>query len=243
MDISCYTSAVGLASCACPCTTEQAPDGYNTSDSGLYIADLSPINNLEGLDDCSTPGNPWTVLSDARDRAIRTFIADTNAMLTRTNKMIRERYVGGIGEIKGRETITPAGTYAGLRVRLAPVKSGTLYITRIGGVFDTSGTVNVKIYDQFNNQVGAGAGYDITTVAGTHATTTVGLSLPTWTEWADEQEYFFVYTVDADNLPRNTKITCGCGGFNPKFSTVNPYDTNAKGARMDSLGEGRRVRF
>ena len=32
-----------------------------------------------GLDDCSSPGNPWTVMSKAREQAIKVYIADTNA--------------------------------------------------------------------------------------------------------------------------------------------------------------------
>lgn len=231
MDVNCYTTAVGLASCACPCLTDQAPENYNTSDSGLYITDLSPLNALDGLDDCNTPGNLWEVLADCRDRAIRSFIAATNSLLAQTNRMSRERYVGGIGQIKGRNVVTPAGTYAGVRIRCAPVKSGTLYIEKIGGVFDTSGTVNVKIYNQFNTQLGTVGGYNITTVAGQHAQVTVGLSLPTWTEWADVAEYFISYTVNPSNLPRENKVTCGCGGFNPLFNTTTPYDDRAKNDR------------
>lgn len=231
MDVNCYSTAVGLARCACPCVEGQAPSGFDTSDSGLYIADLLEIEGLEGVDNCSEPSNPWTILSDSKNLGIRAFIADVNSLMASTNTMVRQPYSGGLGEIKGRNVVTPTGAYAGVRIRFARVKSGEFYLEKIGGVFDQAGTVNVKIYDQFNNSVGNAAGYDITTVAGQHAQANVGLILPMFTEWSDAAEYFFAYTVNGSNLPRENKITCGCGGFNPSFNTEQAYDKNAKGSR------------
>ena len=47
-DTTCYIKAVGLASCACPCAADTAPTGWNDSDSGLYVADLAPLDALSG---------------------------------------------------------------------------------------------------------------------------------------------------------------------------------------------------
>ncbi len=219
MDISCFTSAVGLARCACPCLEDEAPEGFNDSDSGLFLADLAPFDALEGLDDCNTPGNPWEMLSNAREQGIIKFLNDINVKMHAHYRATRKPFQDGIGEAYARETVAPPGGYAGMRIRCAPIPHATLTIEKIGGIFEGVGSVSFNVYDRFNNLVSGP--HSITSVAGKLTeTTALSVSLPMYTPFADAQEYFIAYQVDDDNLPRNNKVHCGCGGT-PKF-TLDP---------------------
>lgn len=223
MDISCYETVIGLARCACPCIEDEAPEGFNDSDSGLFITDLAPLDALEGLDDCNTPGNPWEILANAREQAILAFISDVSALMMQRNKLARQPFRDGIGEGYARDTVTPSGAYAGIRIRCAPVRHGLMTLEKIGCIFDQTGTVAVSIYNRFNELVSGP--HNVSAVGGKLTELSVNIDLPPYTPWADAQEYFLVYQVDSDNLPRANKIHCGCGG-SPQFNTSQPFHTS-----------------
>lgn len=221
-DINCYIKSVGLASCACPCQQDGAPTGWNESDSGLFIADLMPLDALPGMDDCSTPGNPWAVLSRAREQAINNFIADTNALLARRAKPVRPNWFGSVGEGFAREVRTPSGAYAGLRLRCPQVRGAAITIEKVGGVFDTTGNVTLRLYDRYNAQIGSAV--TIAAVAGQHIQMPAGWVLPLDGAFGAQPEFFIAYQVGP--LPRATKINCGCGGFSAPFNCASPYYNN-----------------
>ena len=79
-------------------------------------------------------------------------------MLARRTKPRRVAFSGTVGETFARETITPTisgstspATYAGIRIRCAQVKGGSLVLEKIGGVFNQTGNVVVQIYDRYKS--------------------------------------------------------------------------------------------
>ena len=223
VDLSCFDGVLGLANCACPCLTDSAPEGYNDSTSGLYIADLIPLAMLDGADKCSEPDNPWNLLDTARTQGANQLLADLQKGLMGKNQLVRQPFKGMIGEKSARETVALSKTYAGVRISTPRIRGGYMRITRIGGIFNANGSVSVRIYDRFNNTVGAAV--VLTTVAGSHVSTACDISLPLWVEGAAWPEYFAVYTVNQANLPRANRIWCPtCTKRDiPSFNLDNPY--------------------
>lgn len=217
--VECLITSVGLANCACPCDEETAPEGWNDSLSGLFIADLVPLASIGSADDCTSPGNPWTALAKFRTQAATTFRSDLAAVLSKRNKETRATYKGGIGETASRDVVSLSKNYAGLRIHCAHVPHGMFLLEKIGGVFNANGTVLVYVYDRYNELL-AGE-YQIDTVAGRHSEVTLDppIELPTYTQFGEAAEYFLVYEKNASNLPRANRTMCPtCKGVSDVFS-------------------------
>lgn len=227
LDTTCLDGIVGLADCACACLEATAPTGYDMASSGLYIADILPVNMAEGADDCSDPDNPWNVLSKGASEGKAMLYKDIQAGLMKGNQLTRQPFSGVIGEKKSRDIVSLTKTYAGLRIWSRNIKGGYLRINKIGGVFDTVGTATVRIYDQFNNQIGSAV--NITTTAGTYATASTSIKLPLWQDGADDCQYFLSYTVASTPTPRAVRAWCPtCNGSTiPALSLERPYTTGA----------------
>lgn len=222
-DTSCFDGVVGLARCECPCRAETAPEGYNEATSDLFIADLVPFASIETASDCSDPANPWNILARAEQEAKGRVLADIKAGIMKSNQFSRPPWTGSIGEKLSRTTLAISSAYAGLRISAPRIKGGYFNLTRIGGCFSGTGTISVRIYNRFNETVGSAV--VLSTVAGQHVFTTCNISLPLWTDGAENPEYFAVYTVNQSNLPRDTRLFCSpCAKKSiPTFSKDAPY--------------------
>ena len=228
VDTTCFNNVVGLASCECPCRTDVAPEGYSTASSGLYIADLVPMQLIDTAADCSDPENPWNIMSRAITEAKVTLLKDIRAGLLKGNQYSRIPFTGMIGEKTARETMSVTNTYAGIRVRSARIKGGYLNVSRIGGIFAATGTVTVTVKDRFNNIVGSTT--TINTTAGVYSSASCNYSLPLWVDGADNPEYFFYYTANQANLPKQNRLWCTTCRREPLpiFNADHPYYSNNK---------------
>lgn len=223
LDTSCLDGVVGLADCACPCYTDTAPEGYNEATSGLYIADILPINMAEGADDCNDPDNPWNVLERGAIEGKSMLYKDIQAGLMKSNQLTRPSFTGLIGEKKSRDVLSLTKTYAGLRIWSPNIRGGYLRINKIGGVFNAVGSVVVRVYDQFNTKIGSDI--TLTTTAGGYVTANANLKLPLWQDGADNCQYFLSYTVADSPAPRGVRAWCPtCAGVQiPTFNLEKPY--------------------
>lgn len=218
--MACYDNIIGLARADCPCVDVAPAAGYSTSQSGLYISDLEPINTLRGYSECGE-ASIWAILSKARDEAVRTFKADTNALLAQYFRPRRDRFVGQIGEASGRDVYSTTKTYSGIRIACNPMRGGTLKITGIGTLFSASGTLSLSVYNSLNEQVVEP--FDVDILAGWKLNTLdTAIELPLYVDFDDRHEYFLVYNFDADNPAKLNNLSCGCGGFSPYYNTQNP---------------------
>lgn len=221
--MACYDNIIGLSRADCPCIDTAPEEGYNTSLSGLYMTDLTPLDNLEGLAECGA-GSVWDMLERSREDAVKAFIADTNAMMMDNFSPRREKFTGQIGEAVGRETLSTNNTYAGIRLAFNPMRGGRIKITKIGTLFSGAGTLTLKIHNSLNVEVWSGS----VTIANGWVLNTLGeaIILPTYVDFSDTHEYFLTYTYNPSNLPKLNKINCGCGGFVPWYDLSNPMWKN-----------------
>lgn len=217
--MACYDTIIGLARQDCPCIEDAPPAGYNTSDSGLFIADHPPFNEMEGFGECGQ-GSVWDILARAREQAILTFQADTNSALMSVFQPRRERFKGQIGEASGRETLTTDNTYAGVRLACNPMRGGVVKITHIGTLFSAAGTITLKIYNSLNQQVGSDI--TLTTANGFYLNTlATPVELPTYIDFDDQHEYFLTYQHNGAN-PAKVNSIAACCGFHARYDLENP---------------------
>lgn len=225
MDLSCYENIIGLSEVVCECLPD-APEGYNTSLSGLYLDKLTPLNNINDLSDCSTATDMWEMMSIARDEAIKLFVSDTNALLSKTYLLKRKPFKGSIGQAKHRELVSTQYQYLGVRLRAANILSGVLVIKNIGTIFQATGTVTVYIYDNDNELLET---IVLDTTAASHDLNMLAtpIELPLFKKYNEATEYFIIYEYSPLNKPYQNKLYCeGCGHGSLSFNTANPYYRN-----------------
>lgn len=210
MDITCIQNSIGLANCACPCQAANAPEGYNTSPSGLFVADLPGLGMLSGWESCEGQDNPWALLADARRIAAIQLASDIGVKLAENKAILRRNYTGWVGEQAANRALTLSKTYAGVRFELAPVKHGFVSLDKIGGVFSTVGTVALTLYDVEGQTL---ATANLTTIANRFASVslTESVSLPTVDRFGNPAQYFLAYTVSGAPTPLAIRTSCGCG--------------------------------
>jgi hypothetical protein len=215
---TCYDYIIGLYSGDCDCY-DYAPDDYNVSDSGLYLSDLLEPAFINALLNCDQGASIWDLMGITRDYAIKLFIADTNALLMKENKLTRLPFYGGIGRNKYTKTLDlNFGNYAGVRMFCADIVSGYLRIKKIGTIFDTTGTIDLMIYDNNATLIDT---ITLTTTADVHTQNVVDIELPLHDEYQDNLEYFFLYQVSSQ--PKNNDLSCNCEAWTPCFDVNRPY--------------------
>lgn len=233
-DLSCLDGVIGLARCACPCLSATAPVGYAAATSKLYIDDLLPLDMAGAGPDCESPTNPWNVLARGRTIGGTMFLNDYRNGLTKNTQSKRANFRGQIGEDVARGVLPLTGVYAGVHIPTVNMKGGYLHISKVGGVFDQTGTITARIYDQSNKT--HGSPIVINTVgspSGTLVEVAVDISLPLWTSSGQMAQYWLVYPVNQANLPRPIRVWCPCNGSPiPVYSTDAPYwkNTNSRQA-------------
>lgn len=223
LDTSCLNGVLGLASCECPCNTDIAPEGYNSSSSGLFLADLVPLSLVGEGSNCTDPANPWTMMDKARTQGANMVLNDVRSGIMKRNQYAKQKHNGMIGEKTAREVRSLTTTYSGVRISPPRMKGGYYHIISIGGIFNANGSISVQVYDRFNQTIGAPT--VLTTLAGQHVSTPCNISLPLWVDGATRAEYFLAYTVNQSNLPRDNRLFCpSCNRDQlPLFSLTHPY--------------------
>ena len=218
VDISCWDNIIGLSRTECTCYD---PVPTTLSNSGLYLDELVELRSIDGLINCETGSDIWELMDKARENATRVFQADVNREMLNYFQLRREPFYGNIGRVKYTKTKTvTTGDYYGVRFFCADIVSGVLKIKKIGTLFDTTGTVTLWIYNNFNELLHT---LTLNTTANTHNNNDItDIELPLHNGLVDNIEYFFVYQVGAIK-PKDNDIKCSCGGMNATFNTKKPY--------------------
>lgn len=244
MNVDCYQNAIGLARQQCPCQPE-APEGYNTSRSGLYLADIAPLSEIGNYNDCS-PGGVWDVLDNSRTQAVTTFIGDASALLMKNNKMRRQPWKGGLGTLKTSGVLVTGSAFQGLRICGAGIRGGEMVIDAIGTQFMTGGTFDVTFYDWQGNVV---AVRSVTAIAGKHNLTTLvdidgnpaPVTLPLFDDFCVMPQYYAVYDTALAPVPVGGQVVCGCGGTHDyyyNYSSPIFRPTKSRNTIGTTLGNG-----
>lgn len=218
----CYKYIIGLAEDDCACKATGRPADYNTSNSGLFLDQLSPIGSLTSSGECGT--DIWKMMQSALNVGVTKVVADTNALLSKRFTVKRAHAVDQVlGEIKGDTVHSSSKNYSVTRMVCAPVRSGYMKLKDIGAIFSGTGTTVLRVY---NNVEGHLFDMTLNTAANKHTTNavpTANIELPLHSKYVSNLEYYFVYQYDAINMPRQNKLSCGCGGWTPHFNLGSPY--------------------
>ena len=219
----CYDNIIGLSNIDCDCENVDRPDGYDTSLSGLHVSSLAPVSSL--VEKCSQ--GIWDQMETARSEAIKAFVADTNALMGKKLTLKRELVYGSVvGEIKSKYTYTNSKNYGLIRIACCPIRSGYFKLNSIGTVFSAVGSFDVELY---NNVDGLLNTYTVNTGSSKVINAIENLELPLYSKYVDVLEYYLVFLFNENNLPKDTKIDCGCGTkWKPKFDMDMPYYNSTK---------------
>lgn len=221
----CYTHIIGLSQSDCECTADERPADYNVSKSGLYLDELANVGTLVSLAECDK--TIWDIMGNAVTGGVKQFVADTNALLGRKYRLKRNAVTGEVlGQIKHKDTYQPAKNYAVVVLSCSPVRGGFMRLRKIGGTFRETAPVSVELRDNVNGLLRT---FTLNATADRHATTDVNEIFPLYSKYMQPLEYYLVYQFDANNLPADTEINCGCGGWTPIFNREQPYYRNVGG--------------
>lgn len=215
----CYDGIIGLSNEDCDCTATDRPVDYNQSQSGLFLSSLTNISALIRAGKCNE--SMWDLISNSLEVAKHTLVAESNALLIKKHTLKRKPIPGIIvGQIKKKNNASLSKNYALIRINCCPVRGGLMTINSINTVFNATGAFTVSLY---NNVDGFIQDIPVNSTAGKNTKNAITIPLPTYSKYVDTLEYYLVYQVDENNLPRDTKIDCGCGGTTFNFTTKNPY--------------------
>lgn len=221
----CYEEIIGLSDTDCDCTAADRPANYNASKSGLFLDELANVASLVALAECDK--TVWGLMQKAVDNGVKQFVADSNALLGKKYRLKRKSVVNQVlGQIKHRDIYQPTKNYAVVTLSCSPVRGGFIKIRNIGGVFSGTGVVSVELRDNVNGLIDT---FTLNTTPDVYTTMVVNQSFPTYSKYMQPLEYYLVYAFDANNLPKDTEINCGCGGWTPSFNRNNPYYNNVGG--------------
>jgi len=207
LNFPCYDNIIGLYQGTCDCY-DPAPTDFNESDSGLYISDLLEPKLIDGLLNCDQGASIWDLMEIVRDLSIRYFIADSNALLLKNNKLKRTPYYGGLGTSTYTKDLTITnGYYAGVRIISPLIRSGFLKIKKIGLLLNTTTALNLVIYDRTGTVLHTIA---LNATANVHTINTLAtaIELPLYDSYLDYIEYFFVYQIAGFEPKNNGVFTC-----------------------------------
>ena len=229
----CYGYIVGLYNGECPCY-DFAPADYNESQSGRYLSDLFEPKFIDGLLNCDQGDSIWTLMEDVREGAVRDFIADTNAVMMKVNRLKRQPYKGAIGRAGWTKDLSlEVGRYAGVRMFCADIVSGFIKIKKIGTLFGTTGTITLSCYNNLGDLIET---WTLDTTADTHDVTTITeLELPLHNAYVDNLEYWFIYEIPYN--PKDNNLLCNCGKWRPVFNLSNPYWHQIKSNKQYRWGD------
>ena len=201
---SCWEYIIGLSRTSCEL---YSVDPYHSeSDSGFYVEDLVPLHKWASVLNCEKGTDLLDYMDKSRNEAIRQFRTNANALLMRYNRLKRRPYRGKIGRRKYTDYLTnlTTGKYYGVRLFCHDIVGGILRLKKVGGMFSTTGTIQVKIYNNLNEALYT---FDINTIAGAYVETdltSLDIELPLHSEYVGNLEYYIYYEKGAAN-PRNNK--------------------------------------
>jgi hypothetical protein len=142
-----------------------------------------------------------------RDLSIRYFIAESNALLMKHNKLQRTPFYGGIGSSTYTRDLTITnGYYAGVRIISPLIRSGFLKIKKIGLLLNTTQALTVWIYNRNGTLLHT---LTLNATANVHTINTITpITLQLYDSYLDYMEYYFVYQVNGFEPKNNGLVGC-----------------------------------
>jgi len=211
MSVACLDTLVGLAPASIPCFVDPEPEGFDTSDSGLFIVDAQFGLNI--IEACEAEG--WGILEAARAKGILQFKTDLSAALRSKYGTAISPFAGLIGQLKNTGTKSAPNARAGLRLRvLRQVKGGKIVLKKAFVGVNVTGTYAVSVTSNDPLFTEPAAVNVAATANAWGSGTALGLiELPMWSASCpyDYLEYYISFPL-ASALPLANEVSCGCGG-------------------------------
>lgn len=217
---SCYTNIIGLHQQQCPCAPV-APEDYNASTSGLYLANIKPLAEIGNWSDCAA-GGIWDVLADARTQGTKIFLSEIKQRLLAKYSTLRKPYSGGLGQVENTGTKTGTTAWQGAITSHPFVRGGWMRVRGLGLNFAGAGTFNIKVVDKMGQEVEE---ITVTVVDGlAQNMLDTPLLLPLWNEYGTGYvEYNFIYQQSTAPAYKSNRAHCGCGGSPGSWSSSKPW--------------------
>jgi hypothetical protein len=218
IDITCFDNIIGLSRTACTCYPD---NDFNESNSDLFLDELEgmSLKPFDSLTECDY-GDMWQRMNIARNNGILSFIKDANVEFLRKHELRRQPFYGSIGKNQFKRNRVISTAYTGVRWYCADVVNGIIKINKIGTVFNATGAITVQVWNNSNEHL---YNINLPTTASKHAVYTLPtpIELPMHNDYCDHVEYFFIYTVNQANLPKDNSTSCCGRTYN--FDTGRPY--------------------
>lgn len=202
-DVTCFGNIIGLTRTPCNDYTD-IPANYTTSASGLYLDEVIPLSTIESLLNCKVGENVFVFMDRARENAIIDFRTDATAFLLDRTKQRRPAFSGLIGKVKRSKTLSlTTGKYYGISLRCDDIVAGQMIVSTIRGIFDTTGTVTIYVYNNLNELLDT---VTLNVVADTLSTATVNIRPELHSQYVENLEFYFVYEYDGVITPYNNEL-------------------------------------
>lgn len=215
----CLDTVFGLTRAECECF--ESDIAAEESESGLYLDELEGLDLkvIQAATDCAD-NNLLTLMQKAREQAIIGFKTDWPVTIANYWQQLKPVFDGQIGQTKFTTNQLGVNNYAGHRYVMAPVKNGVFTIKRLGLTFETTGTVNVLIYNNVSDTP-LFTLLNVPTEAGKTKwyTPAVDISLPMYSQDCEYLEYYILY-ANPGFAPKATGFKCCSTSIS--FNCVNP---------------------
>ncbi len=231
--LECIQNAIGLTRNDCDCYEDNRPEGYNESETDLYIDELDglPLDFAQAIVNCGDEDGLWSLMVKARENAVITLTNDLAACVAKNYTLKNKTFRGYLGEPGFKKTLDRSlDTYVGMEIKSLNKKA--TYLTLISIALSITESGDFVVYLHSNKQDDALESYTITTVANRNTVylLPVPKELPLYDAACEEIEYYLVY-APGSALVKNNKLSCGCGS---KDAYVEKY-VKLKGIKNSSV--------
>ncbi len=224
---TCLKTLVGLSRSDCSCFDVDRPTDYNTSLSGLYIADGVSLKMTKGAADCEE-GGVWDILNTSRNMAINEVSQDLLLNISSRYDELYTPYYFKKNGLIGNKNITQAKVspnqiklFNGLKISYDGIKGGVFTIQGVElALLNFTGSIDVDI--SLYSSVDLSTPIDTVTITltnqkkfyGADFATPYKIDLSEYDYESDTIDYFLMYELPTGAaIPQaNLKAGCGCGG-------------------------------
>lgn len=209
MSIACLDTLVGLSKQDYTCFTDDAPAGFDSSDSGYHLTDTD--YGLTIIDQCALDG--WGLLQAARAQAILELKSDLRAALREKFDGFISPFSGIIAQLTSTGPRQVTGDFLGLRIRTKNQKGAKLVIKKLYLALDTAGTytVNVRSNDPLYTVPDPVSVIVSSVNAMNVKVLDTPIELPLYSRTCEDKWLEYYISFDRNGAtPRNNNVTC-CG--------------------------------
>lgn len=253
MSLECLENIIGVTETDCECLTTKLGDKkvnnvpwYKISRSGLFLDRLPGIIGIKGSDAATPCDDELAVFYETAIKdAVKCMHNDLVTGLLRKFRQIKLAYSGQALSTSYQVNHPLSGNYAGVCIRTAGMKGGSLNINVIYAMFEqTVEEFTIKVYRAFRGSDALEHLDDIAVSTLANAIKPTVLSEPKSYPLCEQgYDYYFLYEAP-EFSPKDNTIACGCGSSEAhlneyaQFNGVEGDISSPHAFATDSYGKG-----